>query len=125
MIILTVNSEIFARFLFSFITLKYIYVFAKLKIHDWGLIYLHQISSISEVLLSQKFACARFHDNKTLTKFLNLQYSKDFNKCIIIIIKGAQWLSGRVLDSRPRGHGFVPQRRHCVVVLEQGTFILA
>ena len=31
----------------------------------------------------------------------------------------AQWLSGRVLDSRPRGHGFEPHRRHCVVVNEQ------
>ena len=39
--------------------------------------------------------------------------------------KGAQWLSGRVLDSRPRGRGFEPHRRHCVVVLEQDTFILA
>ena len=32
---------------------------------------------------------------------------------------GAQWLSGRVLDSRPRGHGFEPHRRHCVVVLSK------
>ena len=39
--------------------------------------------------------------------------------------QGAQWLSGRVLDSRPRGCGFEPHRRHCVVVLEQDTFILA
>ena len=38
---------------------------------------------------------------------------------------GPQWLSGRVLDSRPRGRGFEPHRRHCVVVLEQDTFILA
>ena len=38
---------------------------------------------------------------------------------------GAQWLSGRVLDWRQRGRGFQPQRRHCVVVLEQDTFILA
>ena len=38
--------------------------------------------------------------------------------------KGAQWLSGRVLDSRPKGRGFEPHRRHCVVVLEQNTFIL-
>ena len=38
---------------------------------------------------------------------------------------GAQWLSGRVLDSRPRGRRFEPRRRHCVVVLEQDTFILA
>ena len=33
----------------------------------------------------------------------------------------AQWLSGRVLDSRPRGSGLEP---HCVVVLEQDIFIL-
>ena len=36
-----------------------------------------------------------------------------------------QWLSGRVLDSRPRGSGFEPHRRHCIVVFEQDTFILA
>ena len=40
-------------------------------------------------------------------------------------LEGAQWLSGRVLDSRPKGRGFEPHRRHCVVVLEQDTFILA
>ena len=28
---------------------------------------------------------------------------------------GAPWLSGRVLESRPKGHGFEPHRRHCVV----------
>ena len=39
--------------------------------------------------------------------------------------EGVQWLSDRVLDSRPRGRGFEPHRRHCVVVLEQDTFILA
>ena len=38
---------------------------------------------------------------------------------------GARWLSGRVLDLRPKGRGFEPHRRHCVVVLEQDTFILA
>ena len=38
---------------------------------------------------------------------------------------GAQWLSGRMLDSRQRGCGFEPHRCHCVVVLEQDTFILA
>ena len=38
---------------------------------------------------------------------------------------GEQWLSGRVLDSRQRGRGFETHRRHCVVVLEQDTFILA
>ena len=32
---------------------------------------------------------------------------------------GAQWLSGRVLDSRPRGRGFKPHRHHCVVSLSK------
>ena len=39
--------------------------------------------------------------------------------------EGAKWLSGRVLDSRPKGCGFESHWRHCVVVLEQDTFILA
>ena len=30
--------------------------------------------------------------------------------------RGAQWLSGRVLDSRPKGE---PHRRHCVVSLSR------
>ena len=34
-------------------------------------------------------------------------------------ISGAQWLSGRALDSRPRGHGFEPQRRLCIVSLSK------
>ena len=42
-----------------------------------------------------------------------------------LTLLGAQWLSGRVLDSRPKGCGFEPHQRHCVVVLEQDTFILA
>ena len=32
---------------------------------------------------------------------------------------GAHWLSGRVLDSRQRGRGFDPHRRHCVVSLSK------
>ena len=40
-------------------------------------------------------------------------------------VMGAQWLSGRVLDSRPKGREFEPHRRHWVVVLEQDTFFLA
>ena len=32
---------------------------------------------------------------------------------------GAQWLNGRVLDSRPKGRGFEPHRRHCVVSLSK------
>ena len=33
--------------------------------------------------------------------------------------KGEQWLSGRVLDSRPKGRGFEPHRRHCIVSLSK------
>ena len=33
--------------------------------------------------------------------------------------EGAQWLSGRVLDWRQRGHGFEPHRRHFVVSLSK------
>ena len=42
-----------------------------------------------------------------------------------LLLLGAQWFSGRALDLRPRGRGFEPHRRHCVVVREQDTFILA
>ena len=54
--------------------------------------------------------------------------SEAFSLCsakILLGESGAQWLSGRVLDSRPKGRGFEPHRRHCVVVFEQDTFILA
>ena len=38
-----------------------------------------------------------------------------FHKCVV----GVQWLSGRVLDSRPKGRGFEPHWRHCVVSLSK------
>ena len=34
---------------------------------------------------------------------------------------GAQWLSGRAFDSRPKGLGFEPHRRHCVVSLSKNV----
>ena len=64
-------------------------------------------------------------------KFLQSPFPLGFNDNIyhegniFFFFWGAQWLSGRVLDSRPKGSGFEPHRRHCVVVLEQDTFILA
>ena len=33
--------------------------------------------------------------------------------------RGAQWLSGRVLDSRPMGRWLEPHRHHCVVSLSK------
>ena len=44
---------------------------------------------------------------------------------VLTFVAGAQWLSGRVLDLRLKGCGFEPHRSHCVMVLEQDTFILA
>ena len=38
------------------------------------------------------------------------------------IIMGAQWLSGRVLNSRPKGRGFEPHQRHCVVSLSKNIY---
>ena len=61
----------------------------------------------------------------TVINYIMVYLSKMQNKHSLFKIKGAQCLSGRVLDSRPRGRGFEPHRRHCVVVLEQDTFILA
>ena len=40
------------------------------------------------------------------------------HKCNIQI-SGAQLLRGRLLDSRPKGRGFEPNGRHCVVSLSK------
>ena len=40
------------------------------------------------------------------------------NECLPYL-KEAQWLSGRVLDWRPKGHRFEPHQRHCVVSLSR------
>ena len=37
----------------------------------------------------------------------------------VFLAKGAQWLSGKVLDLRPKGRGFQPHRHHCVVSLRK------
>ena len=51
--------------------------------------------------------------------FQNLSLLYISSTYYILSCKGAQWLSGRVLDSRPRGRGFEPHRRHCVVSLSK------
>ena len=63
-------------------------------------------------------ACAKLH-------LCTLTCVRDMNQLSVILNEGVQWLSGRVLDSRPKGRGFEPHWRHCVVVHEQDTFILA
>ena len=59
--------------------------------------------------------------------YSNSFHSFIFKLCIMIVhtlkmytfYLGAQWLSGRVLDSRPKGRGLEPHRRHCVVSLSK------
>ena len=54
-----------------------------------------------------------------LTVIIVLVDQQDSHMKITALITGAQWLSGRVLDSRPRGHGFEPHWRHCIVSLSK------
>ena len=64
-----------------------------------------------------------YFDNSE-TPIMCYKYNKPIRSTIFDFL-GAQWLSGRVLDSGPKGRGFEPHQRHCGVVLEQDTFILA
>ena len=48
--------------------------------------------------------------------FQQNNFLTNFNTCHE---KGAQWLNGRVLDSRPRGRRFQFHRRLCVVFLSK------
>ena len=63
---------------------------------------------ITKQLGEFSFVFYRFLGKKKLVFFFFLSIQTE--------IWGAQWLSGRVLDSRPRGSGFEPHRRHCVVL---------
>ena len=56
---------------------------------------------------------------------LTLTYFSIIKEIMWALLQGVQWLRGRVLNSRLRGRWFEPHRRHCIVVLEQDTFILA
>ena len=49
--------------------------------------------------------------------FINVSYH--ILVASLTLMEGAQWLSGRVLDSRRRGRGFEPHRRHCVLSLSK------
>ena len=67
----------------------------------------------------------RYNSQELNNSFKTIRVINEIIGLVTFAWKGAQWLSGRVLDSRPRGRGFEPNWRHCVVVLEQDTFILA
>ena len=43
-----------------------------------------------------------------------------FNRTVLNgLVGGVQWLSGRVIDSRPKGRGFEPHQHHCFVSLSK------
>ena len=52
-----------------------------------------------------------------INKFQRSRLTFALSAKVTHIVLGAQWLSGRVLDSRPKGRGFEPHPRHCVVSL--------
>ena len=58
--------------------------------------------------------CYRLRHYKMISRWRTADYIK-----LRLAAEGAQWLSGRDLDSRPRGRGFEPHRRHCVVSLSK------
>ena len=60
----------------------------------------------------QKLCTHKLHYTHTQGLFWAIQHFQQ-------IFKGAQWLSGRVLDSRQRGRGFEPHWLHCVVSLSK------
>ena len=52
----------------------------------------------------------------------NICFGGEIRELIFNSKQGAQWLSGRVLDSRQKGCWFKLHPRHCVVVLEHDKF---
>ena len=87
-----------------------LYLFAIL----WGVDVNTEICSFWQ---SWKITLNRFKLQATFTfTTMKLQWSKLPYHWYLM---GGQWLSGRVLDSRRRGHGFEPHRHHCVVSLSK------
>ena len=91
--------------------------------HDLGVNYFHQSQA---VLQEDKFPLAE-KSVQALKKAISLEPTNHKHWTALghvachkgILFGGAQWLSGRVLDSRPKGRGFEPHGRHCVVSLSK------
>ena len=56
------------------------------------------------------------------SEFSNYDFFQILKIVYTIANLGVQWLNGRVLDSRPRGRGFEPHQRHCVVPLSNNIY---
>ena len=91
------------------------------------------VGDTCNILLAERVS-VRYWDSVSLATFCRYWDSVSladwspncWHDFFILTLLGAQWLGGRVLDSRPRGRGFEPNRRHCVVSLSKThMFILA
>ena len=63
----------------------------------------------------------RLHEDHTRAKYIaqGMVNVLKFLNTSFLFFKGMQWISGRVLDWRQRGHGFEPHRLHCIVSLSK------
>ena len=73
------------------------------------------INSLSLSLsLSLSYKVSSLTDNVKINQAKSSRLSKSSAASFHLM-----WVSGRVFDSRPRGRGFEPHRRHCVVSLSK------
>ena len=61
--------------------------------------------------------------DKTTLRNTSQELKANYLDLIMYHSSGGQWLSGRMLDSRPRGREFKPHRRHCVVSLNKNIIV--
>ena len=100
----------------------------------------HLLMEINQALVANfechKYVLTLFWEIKLLRKFLNFTASEwvevyrmiaEFRILRLTFLKmfGAQWLSGRVLDSRPRGCGFEPHHCHYCVLVQDIIILLS
>ena len=61
--------------------------------------------------------------DKTTLQNTSPELKANYLDLIMYHSSGAQWLSGRMLDSRPRGREFKPNRCHCVGSLNKNIIV--
>ena len=71
--------------------------------------------------LLYKYQSGFLPHHSTVFQLIDIFHIPSLQCCSVLstIAHGTQWLSGRVLDSRPKGRGFEPHRRHYVVSLSK------
>ena len=75
----------------------------------------HELKCLNITLMSRSPCEANFSGRK----FFSIYPFDNFRMEVQGFPSGAQCLSGRVLDSRPKGSEFEPHHRHCVVSLSK------